>query len=119
MSWLRLQASIDTSGARTPEEVKAKAALSGGMKRIRVEREDDIEAAVETFIGWADAQYRMMRREEATLRWWALRMRLVKKGSYKSGRSKGPHGNGEGVDIPRGRLRKRARADNLAERAGF
>jgi hypothetical protein len=91
--WLRLQASVDTSGARTVEEVKA--VLTGEVGAIKVKREEDIRAAIGRFVGWADAQYDAMRREEVTLRWWALRMLFAKKGAYRAEPSKRPYEKGE------------------------
>ncbi|KAJ3529102.1 hypothetical protein NMY22_g9133 [Coprinellus aureogranulatus] len=66
VTWLRLQVPIDTSTAQTPKAVKNK--LKRAMKVIRETRETEIEAAVETFSDWADAQYEGMRKMEGVWR---------------------------------------------------
>ena len=96
--------------------------MIGEAKGIRVEREEDIRAAVGTFVGWADAQYDAMRREEVTSRRKVLRDWVAKKGVYEAGCSKRAREGGTmgvGLDGSKGRPRKRAQVEDLAERAGF
>ncbi|KAJ3524625.1 hypothetical protein NMY22_g10913 [Coprinellus aureogranulatus] len=73
VTWLRLQVPIDTSSAQTPKAVKKK--LKRAMKVIREARETEIQAAVETFSDWADAQYEGMRKMEGVWREQKLEMK--------------------------------------------
>jgi hypothetical protein len=120
VTWLRLQSPIDTSSARTLEE--ARGISIGEAEGIRMKREEDIRVAVETFVGWADAQYDAMRREVVASRRKVLRDWVAKKGIYEAEESKRAREGGKtgvGLDVLRGRPRKRAQVEDLAERAGF